>query len=318
MWNFPLLPDEASSIAGSVDSLYYVLVLISLFFSGVIVIGLVYSAVRYRKGSKASRAGAKNDHLPLELLWSIIPLGISIGIFTWSAKLYIDMHVAPPGAMEVYVVAKQWMWKLQHPQGNREINQLHVPVGKPVKLIMTSQDVIHSFYVPAFRIKQDVLPGRYTTQWFQATKTGEYHLFCAEYCGTSHSGMIGKIVVMEKGEYEQWLSGRGGDLAMSSTGEQLFQQFGCQTCHQSVSGARGPSLKGLYGTDVKLHTGGTVVADEEYIRESILNPGTKVVSGYQQLMPTYKNQVNQEQLNQLVEYVKSLGSDQVVRKGKEG
>jgi len=306
MWQ--LFPDRASTIAGEIDALYFVLVGISLFFSGVIVIGLVYSAVRYRKGSKASRQGSKDDHLPLELLWSGVPLIISIGIFTWSAKLFIDMHVAPKDAMEVYVVGKQWMWKIQHPQGNREINELHVPVGKPVKLIMTSQDVIHSFYVPAFRIKQDVLPGRYTTQWFQATTPGEYHLFCAEYCGTSHSGMIGRVVVLEPADYEQWLAGALGVGGMSSTGQQLFQQFGCQTCHREGSGQRGPMLDGLFRKRVQLAGGRTAVADEEYIRESIMNPAAKMVQGFQPLMPTYKNQLNQEQLNQIVEYVKSMSS----------
>lgn len=315
MWSFPLLPERASTVAGQVDALYYFLVLVSLFFSLLIVIGLVYSAIRYRKGSKASRAGAQNDNLKLELAWSIIPLCISIGIFVWAARVFFDMHVAPPGAMEIYVVGKQWMWKVQHPEGNREINELHVPVGKPVKLIMTSQDVIHSFYIPAFRIKQDVLPGRYSTQWFEATKPGEYHLFCAEYCGTSHSGMIGKVVVMEQADYERWLSGAGG-ITMAVTGEQLFQQFGCQTCHKSGPTQRGPALVGLFGTQVNLASGETVTANEEYIRESILSPNKKITQGYQPMMPTYKDQVNQEQLNNIVEYVKSLGAGQVAVTGK--
>ena len=314
MWNFPLLPDRASTVAGEVDAIYYFLILVSLFFGGIIVIGLVYSAIRYRKGSKSSRANAVDEHLGLELAWSLIPLVIAIGIFVWSSKVFINMHVAPKDAMEVYVVGKQWMWKIQHPQGNREINTLHVPVGKPVKLIMTSQDVIHSFYIPAFRIKQDVLPGRYTTQWFEATTPGEYHLFCAEYCGTSHSGMIGKVVVMEPAEYEEWLAGTVGGLAMGTTGQQLFQQFGCQTCHKQDAGQRGPSLDGLFGSQVKLVNGQTVVADQEYIRESILNPSAKVVAGYQVLMPMYRTQLTQEQVNQLAAYVKSLGAT----KRKEG
>lgn len=305
MWNFPLLPDRASTIAGEVDALYFFLVGVSLFFSLVIVIGLVYSAVRYRKGSLASRAGAKDEHLGLELAWSLIPLAIAIAIFVWSAKLYVDMRVAPENAMELYVVGKQWMWKIQHPQGNREINEMHVPVGRPVKLIMTSQDVIHSFYIPAFRIKQDVLPGRYTTQWFQATVPGEYHLFCAEYCGTSHSGMIGKVIVMEPADYEAWLGGTGGS-AMLTSGESLFKQQGCQTCHRQDSGQRGPALEGLLGKQVKLTNGETITADLEYIRESILSPSSKIVAGYQPLMPTYRNQLNSEQINLLVEYVRSL------------
>ena len=320
MWNFPLFPDKASTVANQVDALYYVLVGISLFFSLVIVTGLVVSAVRYRKGSKATRRGAKDDYLPVELLWSIIPFVISIGLFTWGANLFLDMRVSPPDAMEIYVVGKQWMWKIQHPQGNREINELHVPVGKPVKLIMTSQDVIHSFFVPAFRIKQDVLPGRYTTQWFEATQAGEYHLFCAEYCGTSHSGMKGKVVVMEQDEYQDWLAGKTSGVAMLSSGEQLFQQFGCQTCHRQVSGQRGPALEGLLGRQVKLSNGDVVVADLDYIRESILSPNAKVVAGYQRLMPTYRDQLNPDQVNLLVEYVRSFrgGEPGQVTAGKPG
>ncbi len=306
MWSFPLLPDRASTVATQVDMLYFFLVAVSLFFSLVIIVGLVYSAVRYRKDSKASREGAVHEHLGLELAWSIIPLGIAMGIFVWSSVLYLGMHVAPSGAMEIYVVGKQWMWKIQHPQGNREINELHVPVGKPVKLIMTSQDVIHSFYIPAFRIKQDVLPGRYSTQWFQATTPGVYHLFCAEYCGTSHSGMIGKVIVLDQPEYEAWLAG-GSSTAMSSSGAELFKQFGCQTCHKSGSSQRGPSLDGLFGKQVALINGEKVVADQEYLRESILNPAAKITQGYLPFMPTYRNQLSHEQINQLVEYVKGLG-----------
>jgi cytochrome c oxidase subunit 2 len=307
MWNFPLLPERASTTAGQVDALFYVLVAVTAFFSLVILIALVYSAVRYRKGSKASRAGAKNDYLPIELLWSGVPFVIAMVIFGWSAKLFVDMRVPPADAMEIYVVGKQWMWKVQHPQGNREINELHVPVGRPVKLIMTSQDVIHSFFIPAFRIKQDVLPGRYSTEWFQATQTGTFHLFCAEYCGTSHSGMIGSVIVMEQAEYEEWLAGKAG-ATMASSGEQLFQQFGCQTCHRRDTGQRGPSLEGLWNTQVKLANGSTVVADQEYVRESILNPGSKIVAGYPQIMPAYRNQLSQDQVNQLIEYIRSLAS----------
>src|SRR5262245_24157340 len=306
MWDFPLIPESASSASSDVDRLFYFIVAVSLFFSLVIVVGRVYSSVRYRKDSNANRHGAKHDYLPVELLWSGVPFVIAIVIFTWSAKVFIDLRVPPTNSMEIYVVGKQWMWKVQHPQGNREINELHVPVNKPVKLIMTSQDVIHSFYVPAFRIKQDVLPGRYSTQWFTATKTGEYHLFCAEYCGTSHSAMKGKVVVLEQAEYEDWLAGKAGGMAMLSSGQQLFQQFGCQTCHRAVSGQRGPSLEGLFGREVKLNSGDVVTADLEYIRESILNPNAKLVAGYQRLMPTYREQLSPEQINQLVEYVRSL------------
>ena len=307
MWNFPLFPEAASTFAGEIDAIYWALVGISVFFGSIIVAGLTVSAVRYRAGSKASRAGVVSDHLTLELSWSLIPLTIALGIFAWSSKVFIEMRVAPSNAMTVYVVGKQWMWKVQHPEGNKEINELHVPVGKPVKLYMTSQDVIHSFFIPAFRTKADVLPNRYTTQWFEATRAGEYHLFCAEYCGTSHSGMRGKVVVMEQADYENWLAGKMGGDMMASSGEKLFAQFGCQTCHRTDSGQRGPALDGLWGGKVTLSTGETVAADAEYVRESILNPGAKIVKGYQLLMPTYKTQLTPEQVNELVEYVKTLG-----------
>lgn len=307
MWNFPLLPESASTVADQVDALFFFLVAVSVFFSLVITIGLVFSAIRYRKGSHATRRGAVDDFLPLELAWSIIPLIIAMFIFGWSAKLFLDMHVPPANAMEIYVVGKQWMWKIQHPEGNREINELHVPVGRPVKLIMTSQDVIHSFFIPAFRVKQDVLPGRYSTQWFQATKPGEYHLFCAEYCGTSHSGMIGKVVAMDPSDYEKWLmTASSAGIAMASDGAALFERYGCKTCHRQDTGPRGPALNGLWGKQVKLASGQMVTADQEYIRESILDPNAKLVAGYQQLMPTYKNQLSQEQVNHLIEYVRSL------------
>lgn len=308
MWNFPLFPDAASTVATRVDLLYMALLSVSIFFSVVITVALVYAAVRYRKGSKAPREGAKDDYLPLELLWSIVPLIIAAGIFGWGAHLFMNMHVAPADAMEIYVVGKQWMWKIEHPQGNREINELHVPTGRPVKLVMTSQDVIHSFYIPAFRIKQDVLPGRYTTEWFEATVPGEYHLFCAEYCGTSHSGMIGKVVVMDPPDYERWLTG-SATATMASTGEQLFRQNGCQTCHRQGSTLRGPSLEGLYGREVILSTGQKIFADRDYLRESIIDPGRKLVAGYQFMMPTYKDQLTHEQVNQVVEYIMSLKNE---------
>jgi len=294
-------------MASRVDALFYFLCAVSLVFSLIVAIGVAFSAARYRKGSPASRKGALHDYLPIELVWSIVPLMIALFIFAWSTRLFFDMRVPPKNAMEIYVVGKQWMWKIQHPEGNREINELHVPVGRPVKLIMTSQDVIHSFYIPAFRIKQDVLPGRYSEQWFEATTPGEYHLFCAEYCGTSHSGMIGKVIVMEPADYEKWLmSASATGIAMAANGAELFERYGCRTCHRQDSGQRGPALDGLFGKQVKLAGGQTIVADQEYIRESILNPSAKMVEGYAPLMPTYKNQLTHEQVNQLIEYVRSL------------
>ena len=303
--SFPLWPQRASSIAGEVDALYVFLVLISAFMTVAIFTMILLFAIRYRR-----RAGVQAEQIEgsnkLEITWSIVPLGVFMVIFFWSAVIFFKERTPPEGAGTVYVVAKQWMWKLQHEEGQREINQLHIPVGKDVKLIMTSQDVIHSFYVPAFRIKQDVLPGRYTTAWFRATKPGTYHLFCAEYCGTQHSGMIGQVVVMEPAAYQAWLSGGGTTQSLSQTGEAMFQQLGCSTCHRFDVQGRGPNLAGLFGKKVMLDDERTVVADENYVRESILIPGAKVVSGFKPVMPMFQGLVTEEQLNALIAYVKSL------------
>jgi cytochrome c oxidase subunit 2 len=225
--------------------------------------------------------------------------------FRLGRNLFFQERTPPANATEVYVVAKQWMWKLEHMEGQREINELHVPTGENIKLIMTSQDVIHSFYIPAFRLKQDVLPGRYTTLWFKATKPGRYHLFCAEYCGTNHSGMGGDIVVMEPQDYAQWMAG-GPAAPLQETGKGLFAELGCATCHRSDVQGRGPNLQGIYNKPVLLEDGRTVIADEDYVRESILNPTAKIVSGFKPVMPTFQGIVSDEQLNALVAYVKSL------------
>jgi cytochrome c oxidase subunit 2 len=231
--------------------------------------------------------------------------------FAWGSLIYFQEARPPKGAMEVYAVGKQWMWKFEHETGQREINQLHVPIDRDVKMIMSSQDVIHSFFVPAFRVKADVLPGRFTQTWFHATKAGTYHLFCAEYCGTQHSGMIGQVIVMEPAAYQAWLSGGGATGSLSANGQQLFSQLGCITCHRSDTQGRGPNLVGVFGKPVQLADGRTVIADENYVRESILNPGAKIVAGYQPIMPTFQGQVSEESLMALVAYIKSLAqSDQ--------
>jgi cytochrome c oxidase subunit 2 len=246
--------------------------------------------------------------MKLELVWTVIPFVITMGIFVWGSSIYYTMYHAPKEALEVYAVAKQWMWKFQHLDGQREINELHVPVGRKVKVTLTTEDVIHSFFVPAFRIKLDVVPGKYSTVWFEATKPGRYHLFCAEYCGTSHSGMIGWVDVMEASEYQAWLAGGGTEGSLASSGEKLFQQLACITCHKSDGTGRGPVLEGIFGKEVQLQEGGKVVADEGYIRESILNPRAKVVVGFQPIMPTFQGQVSEEQVLQLMAYIKSLGA----------
>jgi cytochrome c oxidase subunit 2 len=307
--NFPLWPAGASTEAFRVDLFYLFLVALSTVTTLAIFVIIAIFGMKYRRrhGREAEQI---EGSLILEIAWSVIPLGIFVVIFVWGAVIYFHMRTPPQGATEVYVVAKQWMWKLQHLEGQREINELHVPTGRDVKLIMTSQDVIHSFYVPAFRVKQDVLPGRYTTLWFRATRPGTYHLFCAEYCGTMHSGMVGDVVVMEPAQYQSWLSGGAPVGSLAQNGQTLFQQLGCTTCHRSDVQGRGPNLTGLFGRPVQLEDGRSVIADENYVRESILNPAAKVVSGFKPIMPVFQGQVSEEQLNSLVAYIKSLNQVQ--------
>jgi cytochrome c oxidase subunit 2 len=305
---FPLFPDQASTVASRVDALYIFLVALSAFFSLLIFTAVIVFAVRYRRRSEAEQPPAILGSVALELAWSLIPLAITGVIFVWSVDLFFSINRVPPQAMEVYVVGKRWMWKAQHLTGQREINELHVPVGVPVRLTLTSEDVIHSFFVPAFRVKKDVLPGRYTTLWFEATRPGTYHLFCAEYCGTKHSAMIGSVTVMEPAAFQSWLSGGASGVSLASAGERRFQELGCVTCHRAGEGQRGPALEALFGSQVRLAGGGTVTADETYIRESIVAPSARVVEGYQPVMPTYQGLVDEEGLMQLVAYVRSLGA----------
>ncbi len=307
---FRLLPEQASTFAAHTDHLFYFLCAISIAVSAGIIATLFYFSIRYgRKGDeRVPLKGQVINHADtrrLEILWSAIPLAIFLGIFWWGASIYANVTTAPTDALTVYVVGKRWMWKTQHVGGQREIDELHIPIGRPVKLVMTSEDVIHSFYVPAFRVKTDVLPGRYTTMWFEATKLGEFQLFCAEYCGTKHSQMIGRIVVMEPNAFQTWLGGgAGGTLA--EAGEKRFNDLGCPTCHKDDGKGRGPILRGLFGRQVKLSTGETLVADESYIRESILEPRAKVVAGYEPVMPTYTSQLGEEGVVELIAYIKSL------------
>lgn len=322
MRNFPLFPEQASTFAVAIDQIALVLTLLATFFFLLVGSIAVIFIWRYRRGSGASRAGAHDHHLGLELTWTLIPLAMALAMFFWAAKVYAEVYGPPPKeALEIFVMGKQWMWHLQHPNGIRENNELHIPVGRPVKLIMISQDVIHSFFVPAFRIKKDVLPGRYQTVWFIPTKVGKYRLFCAEYCGTQHSLMGGWIYVMEPTEYAQWLATGGGTLAggvaaaggtMEAAGEALFKQLGCNQCHDApgAAQARCPSLKGLYGSKVKLQDGKTVIADDNYIRESILDPNAKIVAGYQPVMPNYANLLNEDKVLQLLAYIQSLSGTQ--------
>jgi cytochrome c oxidase subunit 2 len=321
--DFPLFPEQASTMAAQVDYLYFFLILVSLVFGAMIAAMLIGFSIRFRRRNPTDVGHHIHGSTLLEIAWSVIPFGITMVIFAWSVWLFFGFARPPDNAHEVFVVGKQWMWKLQHMEGRREINELHVPIGQAVRLTMTSEDVIHSFYVPAFRMKFDVLPGRYTSAWFEATKIGEYHLFCAEYCGTEHSGMIGKVVVMEPADFQDWLAqqppvpGTGQAVAAAgaaaaapaspiAAGEALFAAKACATCHQAQGGALGPSLVGVYGEAVKLADGTTVTIDDAYIRESILTPTAKLVAGFQPVMPTFQGQLSEDQIMQLIQYIKSL------------
>jgi cytochrome c oxidase subunit 2 len=291
-------------MAPRVDALYFFLIGVAGFFALLIAALIVFFAVKYRR-RRPDQIGARiAGGLVLEITWTVIPLAITMVIFLWGASVFFAMASPPEETLNVYAVGKQWMWKFQHLNGQREINELHVPVGRAVKLIMTSEDVIHDLYVPAFRVKADVIPGRYSQIWFEPTKAGEYHLFCAEYCGTKHSGMIGRVVVMEPQAFQAWL-GSGAEGSMASAGGKLFADLACNTCHRPESQGRGPLLENLFGRTVALE-GGSIVADEAYIRESIVDPGAKITAGFQPIMPTYQGVVSEDGLLALIEYVKSL------------
>jgi cytochrome c oxidase subunit 2 len=303
----PLVPESASTLSWKVDALYFYLSGVTLFFALLISSVLIFFVIRYRRRTPYEIPRPIAGSHKLETLWTIIPFIIAMTMFGWGAQVYFQQYKPPANAIEVYVVGKQWMWKLQHATGQREINQLHIPVGRKIKLIMTSEDVIHDFFVPAFRTKMDVVPGKYTTLWFEATKPGTYHLFCAEYCGMNHSGMTGSIVVMEPREFDNWLSGNAGSGTPAAQGQQLFQSLGCASCHgANGEGGRGPTLAGVFGKKTELQTGESVPVDEGYVRESILNPQAKLVAGFGAIMPTFQGQVTEDQLMQLTAFIKSL------------
>jgi cytochrome c oxidase subunit 2 len=326
---FKLIPDQASTMASQVDALTLFLTAITVFFTLLIAILIVVFMIRYRRRSATEVGADVHGSLALAIGWTIVPFFFVMSVFVWSASIYARIKRPPDNAVNINVIGKQWMWKVQHMEGRREINQLHVPTGQPIKLTITSEDVIHSFYVPAFRIKQDAVPGRYTQIWFEATKPGRYHLFCAEYCGTIHSGMIGEVIVMEPAEFQAWLQtpapvvamtagggldagGGGGGAAAAQApadlGKALFTAKGCATCHAGAGGL-GPALAGVGGKTRSFQGGATKVADDEYLRESILNPQAKVVEGYPPVMSAFQGQLSEENLMNLIAYIKSLPAD---------
>jgi cytochrome c oxidase subunit 2 len=302
---FPLWPTAASTMSNEVDALYIFLIAVTSAVTLVVLCLIVIFIFKYRH-SKHPVADQVKGSVPLELTWSLVPLGFFMIFFLWGATIYVAEASPPSDSLQIYVVAKQWMWKIQHEEGQREINMLHVPVNRDIRLTMISQDVIHSFWVPEFRIKTDVLPGRYTTLWFRANKPGTYNLFCSEFCGTMHSGMIGKVVVMDPAKFQAWLTGGGEMGSFAANGQKLFQEMGCTDCHRFDTQGRGPNLAGVYGKPVLLTDGSTVMADDAYVRESILNPGAQVVAGFKPIMPSFQGIVTEDQLLSLIAYVKSL------------
>jgi cytochrome c oxidase subunit 2 len=305
---FSLFPEQASTLAPEIDNLYLGVITITGFFAIVVVICITYFAIKYRDYTGDKVGAPITGSVPLELGWSLIPFFISIGIFVWASVVFFHIVRAPDQTLDIYSTGKRWMWRFQHIDGQTEINELHVPVGRAVRVVFTSEDVLHDLFIPAFRVKADAVPGRYSAIWFEPTKVGEYHLFCAEYCGTRHSGMIGTVYVMEQADYQAWLGGgnatAGGSLLQR--GEALFTQLACVTCHLPDGTGRGPSLDGLYGAQVTLDNGATVTADESYLRESILMSQAKTVKGYERLMPTFQGLINEDGVAALIEYIKSM------------
>jgi cytochrome c oxidase subunit 2 len=315
----PVLPEDASTFAGSVDALALALIALSvvgfvLVTTLLVAFSIRFRAKRYRGPTNVADADLdRSSHgVALEVGWTLLPFVLFIGAFAWGAVLFVTMRRPPDDSLQVFAVGKRWMWKMQHLEGKREINSLHVPVGQPIRVTLTSEDVIHSFFVPAFRVKQDAVPGRYTDLWFEATRPGRYHLFCTEYCGSQHSRMVGEVVVLEPAAYQAWLAGESGAVvSMAEAGRDLFAQLGCPTCHADAANARGPALANLFGKSVRLADGGEVVVDETYLRRAILDPAGQLVAGYPPIMPTYKGLVSEEGLLQLIAYIKSLaGEDQ--------
>jgi cytochrome c oxidase subunit 2 len=307
------LPPQASSVAPAIDALFYAVAGVTSAVALAVLVTMLMFAVRYRAGSRAARAedvpaAQARARRRVEWAWMLVPLVLFCAGFVWASRLYVQRGQPPPGAMELFLVAKQWMWTLQHPGGQREIDALHVPRGQPVKLVMTSQDVIHSFFIPAFRIKQDVLPGRYVEVWFTPTLAGRYHLFCTEYCGTDHAHMGGDIVVMEPADFEQWLAAHSAAPGMAAHGEALFRAFGCSGCHGPGATVRAPDLAGLYGKPVPLADGSTVIANDRYIRDSILLPEKEIAAGYRSVMPTFAGQIAEADILDLIAYIRSLAA----------
>jgi len=304
---FPIWPDTASAYASQVNFLFGSLLVIGGLTAGLVFFLLLFFANKYRHGSNAHRHEPTKKTWRWEVGWTTASLLIFVGLAVWGGNLYVHLYNPPPNALQIFIVGKQWMWKAQHPGGQREINELHVPAGQDIRLVMASQDVIHSFFIPALRIKQDVVPGRYETMWFRADKVGRYHLFCAEYCGTDHAHMGGWLTVMDPRDFGNWLRAQGGQKTLAAQGEQLFHSYGCTGCHEPGGTVRAPNLDGVFGSPVPLSDGRVVTADERYVRDSILDPKAEVAAGYAPVMPTFAGQIGEDDLAKLVAYIESIG-----------
>src|SRR6185436_3360704 len=306
IFGVPVFPDQASTFAKDVDAQYFFILAVCSFFALTVAISVIYFGLRYRRKREGQVGARFEGSLPLELLWSVIPTVIAMVMFGWGASVFYHIRRPPDDAMHIYAVGKQWMWKFQHLEGQREINELHIPAGRPIKVTISSEDVVHSLYFPSFRTKIDAIPGRYTELWFEATTPGTYHLFCAEYCGTNHAGMIGSVTVLEPAQYQAWLQGGGESGTMAQRGARLFEAHACNSCHLESGQGRGPSLKNIVGTTVELEDGNTAVVDDAYLRESILTSQAKIVKGFKPLMPTFQGLISEENLLALIEHVKSM------------
>jgi cytochrome c oxidase subunit II len=308
MEHFALFPPEASKIAPQMDALFFFMVLVSLIGLTVVVLLIISFSILYSKKRHPVAVQIEGSTL-LEATWTIIPLGLFLIMFVWGSLIYFRVYTPPANAMNIYVVGKQWMWKAEHPGGQHEINALHIPTGRPIQLTLISQDVFHSFSIPAFRVKREAIPGRYTSVWFEATQVGTYHLFCTQYCGTNHSAMIGDIVVMTPDDYRKWLAESTSGMSLAQNGERLFASLSCNACHNGRPDARGPSLANVYGSNLTLANGQTTHVDEAYLRDAILNPSDHVTQGYTPIMPTYQGQISEDGVISLVEYIKTLNSN---------
>jgi cytochrome c oxidase subunit II len=305
-----MLPPAKSPTAEITDALFYFINVASLIFIVSITAAIIWFAWKYRRRSEEDVTPVISHNSKLEITWSVIPLILVMIVYGWGFSGYVNLATPPSDAYEIRVVGKSWLWEFHYQNGNVSINELHVPANRPVKLIMSSDDVIHSFYVPDFRVKRDVLPNRYSSLWFEANEAGESVIFCTEYCGRAHSDMIATVIAHEPQEFENWLETAGSaddNLEPAELGEQLTNRYACVTCH-SVDGSeiQGPSFQGLFGADRTLESGETVTADENYIRESILEPNAKVVQGYEPVMPSFSGSLNDRQVDAIIEYIKTL------------